>query len=93
MDDLLPVEGYSNRSEAIRDLISDELVEQSWEQEDEETVDTITLVYNDEIRDLAERLIDCQRYVHGVVISSLHVHLDEHNCLEVLVVRGKGTED
>ncbi len=53
---------------------------------------TITLVYIHEIRDLAERLIDCQHHVHGAVMSSLHVHLDEHNCLEVLVVRGKGGE-
>ena len=91
-DQLIDEKGYSNRSEAIRDLIRDELVEQSWQEEDEETVGTITLVYDHEIRDLTEKLIDYQHQVHGAVISSLHVHLDEHNCLEVLVVRGKGRE-
>jgi CopG family nickel-responsive transcriptional regulator len=91
-DQLIDEKGYSNRSEAIRDLIRDELVEQSWQEEDDETVGTITLVYNHEIRDLTEKLIDYQHQVHGAVISSLHVHLDEHNCLEVLVVRGKGRE-
>jgi CopG family nickel-responsive transcriptional regulator len=91
-DQLIAEKGYANRSEAIRDLIRDELVEQSWEEDDEETVGTITLVYDHEVRDLSERLIDFQHQVHGAVISSLHVHLDKHNCLEVLVVRGKGRE-
>ncbi len=91
-DQLTAEKGYSNRSEAIRDLIRGELVEQSWEEDDEETVGTITLVYDHEIRDLTEKLIDYQHQVHGAVISSLHVHLDKHNCLEVLVVKGKGRE-
>ena len=91
-DQLIDEKGYSNRSEAIRDLIRDELVEQSWEEEDKETVGTITLVYDHEIRDLTEKLIDYQHQVHGAVISALHVHLDKHNCLEVLVVKGKGRE-
>lgn len=91
-DQLTAEKGYSNRSEAIRDLIRGELVEQSWEEDDEETVGTITLVYDHEMRDLTEKLIDYQHQVHGAVISSLHVHLDKHNCLEVLVVKGKGRE-
>jgi CopG family nickel-responsive transcriptional regulator len=91
-DQLITEKGYANRSEAIRDLIRDELVEQSWEAEEEETVGTITLVYNHETRDLTEKLTDYQHQVHGAVISALHVHLDKHNCLEVLVVKGKGGE-
>ena len=91
-DQLIAEKGYANRSEAIRDLIRDELVEQSWEEDDQETVGTITLVYNHEVRDLSEKLIEFQHQVRGAVISSLHVHLDKHNCLEVLVVRGKGRE-
>jgi CopG family nickel-responsive transcriptional regulator len=91
-DQLIAEKGYANRSEAIRDLIRDELVEQSWEEEEEEAVGTITLVYNHEMRDLTEKLTDYQHQVHGAVISSLHVHMDEHHCLEVLVVKGKGGE-
>lgn len=91
-DQLIAEKGYANRSEAIRDLIRDELVEQLWEEEEEEAVGTITLVYNHEMRDLTEKLTDYQHQVHGAVISSLHVHMDEHNCLEVLVVKGKGGE-
>jgi CopG family nickel-responsive transcriptional regulator len=77
-DQLIAEKGYSNRSEAIRDLIRGELVEQSWEEDDEETVGTITLVYDHEMGDLTEKLIDYQHQVH--------------NCLEVLVVKGKGRE-
>jgi len=91
-DQLIADKGYSSRSEAIRDLIRDQVVEQSWEEEDEEMVGTITLVYNHEIHDLTERLINYQHQVHGAVMSSLHVHLDKHNCLEVLAVKGKGRE-
>jgi len=91
-DQLIAEKGYSNRSEAIRDLIRNELIDQSWEEEKGEAVGTITLVYNHEVRDLTEKLIDFQHQVHGAVISSLHVHLDAHNCLEVLVVKGKGRE-
>lgn len=91
-DQLIAEKGYSNRSEAIRDLIRSELVEQSWEKDEEETVGTITLVYTHDMRDLTEKLIDYQHQVQDAVISSLHVHLDKHNCLEVLVVKGKGRE-
>jgi CopG family nickel-responsive transcriptional regulator len=91
-DQLIAEKSYSNRSEAIRDLIRNELVEQSWEEDDEETVGAITLVYNHEMRELTEKLTDYQHQVHGAVISSLHVHLDKHNCLEVLVVKGRGRE-
>jgi CopG family nickel-responsive transcriptional regulator len=88
-DQLIAEKGYSNRSEAIRDLIRDELVDRSWEEEEGEAVGTITLVYNHKMRELSEKLIDFQHQVHGAVISSLHVHLDKHNCLEVLVVKGR----
>jgi CopG family nickel-responsive transcriptional regulator len=91
-DQLIAEKSYSNRSEAIRDLIRNELVEQSWEEDDEEAVGAITLVYNHEMRELTEKLTDYQHQVHGAVISSLHVHLDKHNCLEVLVVKGRGRE-
>jgi CopG family nickel-responsive transcriptional regulator len=91
-DQLIAEKSYSNRSEAIRDLIRNELVEQSWEEDDEETVGAITLVYNHEMRELTEKLTNYQHQVHGAVISSLHVHLDKHNCLEVLVVKGRGRE-
>lgn len=91
-DRLIKKKGYPNRSEAVRDLIRNELVEEEWATEEKETAGTITLVYNHETRDLADRLTDLQHYFHLLIVSTLHVHLDEHNCLEVLVVKGRSSE-
>lgn len=91
-DQLIDQKGYMNRSEAIRDLIRGALVELKWEAGDEETVGTVTLVYNHHVRDLSDKLTEQQHSHHDQIISALHVHLDAHNCLEVLVVRGKARE-
>ncbi len=82
---------YTNRSEALRDLIRDNLVGQEWD-EDKETVGTITFVYDHHVRDLTSKLTDIQHDYHGKILSGLHVHLDHDHCLEVLVVKGKGSE-
>ena len=79
---------YANRSEAIRDLVRDKLVQDEWQDSDKETVGTISLVFDHHQRDLTEKLTRHQHDEHEVVISSMHVHLDHHNCLEVLVVKG-----
>jgi len=86
---LISHKGYTNRSEAIRDLIREHLVEEEWDKEDKETVGTINLVYNHETRELADTLIDLQHHYCSEIISTMHIHLDEHNCLEVLIVKGK----
>lgn len=91
-DQMIAQKGYSNRSEAIRDLIRDELVDATWKEEKKDVVGTITLVYDHEIRELSDRLIDIQHQFHTRIISSLHVHLDPHNCLEVLIVKGRGRD-
>lgn len=88
-DGMIVEKGYANRSEAIRDLIRNQLVEFDWSKNKEEMVGTITLVYNHEFRELTEKLTELQHYNHANIISTLHIHLDEHNCLEVLVVKGK----
>ena len=86
---LISHKGYTNRSEAIRDLIREHLVEEEWDKEDKETVGTINLVYNHETRELTDTLIDLQHHYCSEIISTMHIHLDEHNCLEVLIVKGK----
>ena len=91
-DRLVTEKGFINRSEAIRDLIRDALVEQTWEDGNEETVGTVTLVYDHHVHDLADRLTDIQHDHHDRIISTLHVHLDHHNCLEVLIVRGMASQ-
>jgi CopG family nickel-responsive transcriptional regulator len=89
-DRSLNEKGYTNRSEAVRDLIRDSLVEGEWES-DKEVVGTITLVYNHHTRELPDTLNDIQHDSYNSIISNLHVHLDHHNCLEVMVVRGKSS--
>jgi len=76
-----------NRSEAIRDLIRASLVEERLGSEDQVAVGTVTLVYNHHVRDLSDKLTEHQHSHHDQIISALHVHLDAHNCLEVLIIR------
>jgi len=88
-DQLIAKRGYTNRSEAFRDLIRDELVQKSWESPESNVVGTVTLVYDHHVRMLNEKLTDMQHEFHRSILSTLHVHLDHDNCLEVLVMRGK----
>jgi len=87
-DQLIEQKSYMNRSEAIRDLIRATLVEERLGSESQEAVGTVTLVYNHHVRDLSEKLTEHQHSHHDQIVSSLHVHLDAHNCLEVLIIRG-----
>jgi CopG family nickel-responsive transcriptional regulator len=91
-DELIASRGYSNRSEAFRDLIRDELVERAWEHPDSHVVGTVTLVYDHHVRMLNEKLTGLQHSHFHQILSTLHVHLDHDNCLEVLIVRGKASE-
>ena len=81
--------GQANRSEAIRDLIRDRLVNDDWTADAGETAATLTLVYDHHQRELSERLLELGHEERAKVIASLHVHLDRHMCLEVLALRGK----
>lgn len=90
-DALCAVKGYSNRSEAIRDLIRKALVAEEWHQADGQGAGTLTLVYDHHKNDLARRLTQMQHDEHDIIIATLHVHLDHHNCLEVLILKGEAT--
>jgi CopG family nickel-responsive transcriptional regulator len=87
-DTYLAERDYPSRSEAVRDLIRDALVEQQWADGNVEVAGTATLVYNHHSRDLAGRLTSLQHDFHDVIISTTHVHLDHDNCLEVVLLRG-----
>ncbi|MGQ9559654.1 MAG: nickel-responsive transcriptional regulator NikR [Candidatus Oleimicrobiaceae bacterium] len=87
-DKMVEEKGYSNRSEAIRDLIRDALVQREWEKGIGDRVGTITLIYDHHLRELPERLMELQHNFTHEIISTMHVHLDHDNCLEVLAVRG-----
>lgn len=91
-DEYIREREYSNRSEAIRDLIREKLIGQEWEEkefEGQEVVGIITYVFNHHKRDLVDSIIDIQHDSPDHVIVSQHVHLDHHNCLEVAIVRGE----
>jgi CopG family transcriptional regulator, nickel-responsive regulator len=90
-DALIEQRGYENRSEAFRDMIRNELVQQHWESADEEVFGTVTLVYDHHVRSLPEKLTELQHQYHEAIMSTVHVHLDHHNCLEVVLVRGKAS--
>ena len=84
--------GYTNRSEAFRDLIREDLIEEHAEAPSKPVVGTLTLIYDHHVRMLNEKLTEMQHEHHQAIVSSLHVHLDHDNCLEVLVLRGKSGE-
>ena len=90
-DHLIKEKNYTNRSEAIRDLIRQELVKREW-QEGGEIAGAITLVYDHHKRELVRRLMDIQHDFQKVIISTQHIHLDHDNCLEIVVVRGAPKE-
>ncbi len=89
LDALVKSKGFANRSQAVADLVRARLVEQRQEQGQHEIAGTITLVYDHHRPHLQAALTDIQHDHHAVIISTMHVHLDHHNCLEVLVVRGR----
>jgi CopG family nickel-responsive transcriptional regulator len=79
---------YTNRSEAIRDLIREALIKKQW-QEGREIAGTITVIYDHHKRELVNKLMDIQHDFGGVIISTQHIHLDHHNCLEIIAVKGR----
>ena len=90
-DKLIEKRGYANRSEAFRDLIRHELVQEVWAKSDSVMFGTVTLVYDHHVRMLTEKLTELQHQYHSSIISTMHVHLDHDNCLEVVLVKGKAS--
>ena len=89
-DRFIEQRNYQNRSEAIRDLIRDNLVEEKWSdvQEGQEVAGTITFVYDHHKRELVNALLDIQHNYSDLVLASQHIHLDHDHCLEVTVMKG-----
>ncbi|MCK4457726.1 MAG: nickel-responsive transcriptional regulator NikR [Thermoplasmata archaeon] len=91
-DVLIKAKGYTNRSEAIRDLVRKSLIESEVEGEKGDVIGTLTIVYDHEAPNVTNRLLHLQHHHHSEISSTTHVHVDEQTCLEVLVVRGRGEE-
>jgi len=92
LDAIVDHRGYANRSEALRDLIRNEQVRESWEREKRPVVATLTLLYDHHVREVGERLVTLQHDHEDVVHSTMHIHLSHRMCLEVIVLRGKPRE-
>ncbi len=82
--------GYKSRSEAIRDLIRERLVAEEWKTAREPAMGVLSLVYSHEVRELSKKLTDIQHHHLGIILSTTHIHMDEHNCLEVVILKGPG---
>ena len=80
--------GYTNRSEAVRDLIRSALTEAQAKDPAARMVATLSIIYDHERRELAQQLTHLQHADHHAILCSQHVHLDHHNCLEVILMQG-----
>lgn len=91
-DHLIKISGYRNRSEALRDLVRERLVRQEWDQMAGDQLGTLTLIYNHHTPNLSERINTIQHRHRPLVISTMHIHLENDFCLEVMAVRGDSVE-
>ncbi len=90
-DDYIVRHGYSNRSEAVRDLIRKVLVKDEWA-DDSEVVGVVTMVYDHHKAQLQERITELQHNFYELITSTTHIHMDHHNCLEVTIVKGNASQ-
>ncbi|ODS39087.1 MAG: nickel-responsive regulator [Candidatus Altiarchaeales archaeon WOR_SM1_86-2] len=88
-DDMTGEMGYANRSEAIRDAVREYMLKNEMRQEEGERVGVISLIYDHDVRGVNDVLIDLQHDYHEIIKSSIHQHMDEHNCLELIIVQGE----
>lgn len=91
-DHLIAMRGYASRSEAIRDLARNELVREEWADPEAEVMGAVTIVYEHEAHELANVLSELQHERHGSIVCTTHVHVDAHNCLEVIILRGRSAD-
>ncbi|MBL7076092.1 MAG: nickel-responsive transcriptional regulator NikR [Kiritimatiellae bacterium] len=91
LESLVRKHAYANRSEFVRDLLRERLVEEEWKG-NAEVVGTITLVYDHETRELSKKLTRLQHHHHDLVLASTHVHLDAHMCAEMVLTKGPAGE-
>lgn len=91
-DKFIEEKGFTNRSEAFRALLKKELVEGEWQEEEKETIGVLMLVYDHHKSDIVDKLMDVQHHFYPSIITSVHIHLDEDNCVETVFIRGKVKE-
>jgi len=92
LDRRLVHQGYASRSELVRDLIRERLVQEAWEAGDQEVAGVLTIVYDHHQPELTQNILDIQHRQLVHVVASTHVHMDRHNCLETIIIRGRPEE-
>ena len=88
-DKVIKKEGYTNRSEAIRDLIRKNIIAEQKQDPNAKAIGTLTMIYDHHTGNLTNKLLNLQHDHHSEILSTTHIHVDHHNCLEVLVLKGK----
>ena len=91
LEKLVKKSKYVNRSEFIRDMIRNRLVEEEWKR-DQKVVGTITLIYDHHTRELNKKLTDLQHHHHNMILATTHVHLDEDMCAEMILAKGQASQ-
>ncbi|WP_448583593.1 nickel-responsive transcriptional regulator NikR [Thermocrinis sp.] len=91
LDKRIIKKGYSSRSELVRDLIRELLVEEQWD-EGQEVIGVLSIIYDHHQRELTNKMLDIQHKFYVKILCSTHIHLDHNNCLEVIVLKGKPEE-
>jgi len=91
-DSFIKKYGYKNRSEAIREIIRERLIDETVKEGGGESFGTIVIVYDHEVGDINDRLVDLQHEYTGLIIFTTHIHVDRRNCIENIVVKGKNSE-
>ncbi len=91
-DELITAKGYTNRSEAIRDLIREQLIMETIQDPDTVVIGVLYYVYDHHKRELESNLTGFQHDFYGSIISSTHLHLDHDNCLELTIIKDKGSK-
>ena len=92
LDRIVRQKNYPNRSEAIRDMVRTTIVEDEWEASKEEVIGVLVIIFDHHRRDLSSRLLEAEHRRAGEIITTLHLHLDHHNCLEAKVIKGTPAE-
>jgi len=88
-DILIKKRGYTNRSEAIRDLVRKEIIESDIKEEEGEVIGTLTIIYDHDVGNVTDKLLHLQHHHLQEITFTTHIHIDNHTCLEIVVIRGK----
>jgi CopG family nickel-responsive transcriptional regulator len=89
LDKRVGKKGYASRSEFVRDLIREQIVETKWTESDEDVFGVLTIGYDHHQRGLTQKIVDAQHSAYVNILCSTHVHLDHHHCLEAIIIKGR----